>query len=732
MPEQFHHFSIERDERGIVTVWFDAAGSPVNLFSDDVFAELARIVDDLEQTTPRLVVFRSKKPSGFLAGADVRRIAQIATPDEARAAIEAGWKLFDRINRLPALAVIHGVCLGGGLEFALACRHRIARDDASTRMGLPETQLGLIPGWGGTLRLPRLVGVRAALRMILEGSKISALEAERNGLIDRAIPAENFEQGVEKFIADLLAGKPIDARTQGLYGALLDGTWFGRHLVFREARKAILNRAAHYPALSAAIAAVKAGQQRSAAVGVQAEREGFARLLFSDTARSLLDLFFEREKAVKVSTWVSREESSAKERTNIRRVAVVGGGVMGSGIAQLAALSGYEVVLKELTPELAQAGMKRIEELTVDAVKKGIVSRSEAEARLRTVTHTSEWGPLQNADLVIEAVVERDDVKRALFSELGRQLPPEAILTTNTSSLTVGRVCEPASNQLRTAGLHFFNPVHRMQLVEVVRGPETDSRTVGALVEFVRKLGKVPVVVADGPGFLVNRVLFPYLDEAVRMLEAGFLTNTIDRAAVSFGMPMGPLELLDQVGLDVAAEVARSLQVTSNDPSPTPARLSEMAKSGFLGRKSGSGFYHWKNGRRRQPNHRGESSITYEDRSMKSGAAGPGALSFLQQRLLYPMVNEAAHCLELGTADASWIVDLAMVLGTGFAPYLGGPLRAADHWGIKQVVADMDRLHRACGDRFEPCALLREMSRNGRSFYPMTEHASAVSASMGS
>ena len=428
---------------------------------------------------------------------------------------------------------------------------------------------------------------------------------------------------------------------------------------------------------------------------------------------------------------MSREESSAKERTNIRRVAVVGGGVMGSGIAQLAALSGYEVVLKELTPELARVGMKRIEELTVDAVKKGIVSRGEAEARLRTVTQTSEWGPLQNADLVIEAVVERDDVKRAVFSELSRQLPPEAILTTNTSSLTVGRVCEPASNQTRTAGLHFFNPVHRMQLVEVVRGPETDSRTVGALVEFVRKLGKVPVVVADGPGFLVNRVLFPYLDEAVRMLEAGFLTTTIDRAAVSFGMPMGPLELLDQVGLDVAAEVARSLQVASNDPSPTPVRLSEMVKSGFLGRKSGSGFYHWKNGRRRQPTHRGESSITYEDRSMKSGAGGPGALSFLQQRLLYPMVNEAAHCLELGTADAPWVVDLAMVLGIGFAPYLGGPLRAADHWGIKQVVADMDRLHRACGDRFEPCASLREMSRNGRSFYPMTEHASAVSASMG-
>jgi 3-hydroxyacyl-CoA dehydrogenase/enoyl-CoA hydratase/3-hydroxybutyryl-CoA epimerase len=625
--------------------------------------------------------------------------------------------------------VIEGVCLGGGLEFALACRHRVARDDSSTKLGLPEIQLGLIPGWGGTQRLPRLIGVRAALRMILEGNKVSAKEAAKMGLVDSAFSPETFESQLSEYLSKLLAGNRARRVGKGATDVLLDGTWLGRHFVFREAHRAIAKKAKHYPALPAALAAIKAGVQRSRKKGMALEREGFVNLLFTDTARNLIELFFQRERAGKIATWAKVERSQLPA---VKRVAVLGGGIMGSGIAQLAALSGYDVVLKELNAELAAAGMKRVESLMDEAVRKGVMRSDEARARLGAITPTTEWEPIQNADLAIEAVVEREGVKREIFTQLGQRLRPEAILATNTSSLTVARVAEPASGQQRVGGLHFFNPVHKMQLVEVVRGPDTDSRTVGTLVDFVRRLGKTPVVVADGPGFLVNRILFPYLDEAIRLLDAGFSTQAIDRAATSFGMPMGPLELFDHVGLDVAAEVARSLHGLSTDPSPTPEWVSAMVQNGLLGRKSGHGFYAWTDGRRGQPSHWGEHVPTHRTRPHDEDAKNEAGLTLLQQRLLYPMVNEAAHCLETGVADAPWVVDLAMVLGTGFAPFTGGPLRAADSWGIRQVVGDLEKLHRACGDRFEPCPMLREMRREGRRFYPeasLLHHVPAHAAS---
>ncbi len=440
-----------------------------------------------------------------------------------------------------------------------------------------------------------------------------------------------------------------------------------------------------------------------------AERTAFIHLLFTETARNLIELFFRRERAGKPSTWVQVEKGKLPA---VRRVAVLGAGTMGAGIAQLAALQGYEVILKEINVDLASAGMKRVESLMDEAVKKGVVSREEAEARLSVITATSDWVPLNYADLAIEAVVEREEIKRQVFRELGDRLAPTAILATNTSSLTVDRVTSTAAYSGRIGGLHFFNPVHKMQLVEVVRGHDTDRRTIGMLVEFVRRLGKVPVVVADGPGFLVNRILFPYLDEAVRLLGEGYSVSTIDRAAVQFGMPMGPLQLLDQVGLDIAADVARSLIVDRGNSSPTPDRLAAMVRRGWLGKKSGQGFYIYSNGHLGRPSRwdlGGPSSPRVADHSRDKSPLG---LNLLQRRLIFPMVNESAHCLETSVADSAWVIDLAMVLGTGFAPFRGGPLRAVDTWGIRQVVEEMEHLD------FEPCPLLKEMASDGQRFYP--------------
>jgi 3-hydroxyacyl-CoA dehydrogenase / enoyl-CoA hydratase / 3-hydroxybutyryl-CoA epimerase len=701
MSDGFQHLQLERDSRGVATVTFDVQGSPMNIFNEEVFRDLQRAVEQLEREPPRAVVFRSAKASGFMAGADVHRIRGLTSESEVRTVLTAGHELFDRVERLPCptVAVIHGPCLGGGLEFALACRHRVARDDAQTKIGLPEVMLGLIPGWGGTQRLPRVVGLRQSLRMILEGSNLSASKAAAAGLIDLAAPANDFDGAVNRFVDERLAGRSVRRPTRGLLGTLLEGTSPGRAIVFRTARKKSAKRGRDYPALPAALRAIEAGFRGSRADGLAAERDEFARVVFTPTARNLIDVFLHRERARKPATWVAKDHAPAP----VRKVAVVGAGVMGAGIAQLVALNGIPVALKDINDEIVANGMKRIETLTTEAVTKRIISREEATTALRHITPTSDWAPLANVDLVIEAVVEREDVKREVFRQLAELVGHATVLASNTSALSVSRLDHGISHPGRVAGLHFFNPVHRMQLVEVVRAQNTNDETVAALVDFVRKLGKVPVVVADSPGFLVNRVLFPYLDEAVRLVIEGISGRTVDEAAKQFGMPMGPLELLDQIGIDIAADVAKTFAASVSDPGPVPARFAEMVKDGALGKKAGRGFYEYPKGDRGEP-------TRWATAEASNGKNDPAQI---EKRLIYPMINEAAKCLQEGVVSDAWAIDLAMVLGTGFAPFRGGPLRTADALGLANVVHDLEALRKSHGSRFEPAALLRTKAADG-------------------
>ncbi len=705
-----HHLRLDRDARGVATVTFDVHGTPFNVFNDEVIGELRAVVEEFERDMPRLVVFRSGKASGFFAGADVNRIQRLETADEVRAVIDAGHEVFDRIERLPCptIAVIHGPCLGGGLEFALACRHRIARDDGSTKLGLPEVTLGLIPGWGGTQRLPKLVGLRQALRIILEGANLNASKAAEEGLVDLAASPATFDAEVNTFIDDRLAARSVRKPTQGLLDTLLDGTWPGHAVVLATARRRIEQRGHDYPALPAALRAIEAGYKTPGAAGFEAEREEFVRVVFTPVARNLIGLFFQRERARKPSTWVRGTKPASTQKA-----AVVGAGTMGAGIAQLLAFNGIPVVLKDINDEIVSGGMKKIESLTADAVKKGLLTREAGNAVLQNITPTSAWEPLAGCDLVIEAVVEREDIKRTVFKELAERLSPTTVLASNTSALSVSRIAETTPNSERVAGLHFFNPVHKMQLVEVVRGKASNDATIATLVELVRKLGKVPVVVADSPGFLVNRTLFPYLDEAVRLVIEGVPGAEVDRAAVRFGMPMGPLELLDQIGVDIAADVAKTFAALSHDPGPAPARFTEMVKAGALGKKSGHGFYDYRHDRRGKPT----TWATPKHPHSFGTNEHAGELSELQKRLMYPMINEAAKCLEAGVVGEAWVVDLAMVLGTGFAPFRGGPLRTADSLGVSRLVHELDALRSEHGDRFEPAALLRTMTEEGRGFY---------------
>jgi 3-hydroxyacyl-CoA dehydrogenase/enoyl-CoA hydratase/3-hydroxybutyryl-CoA epimerase len=385
---------------------------------------------------------------------------------------------------------------------------------------------------------------------------------------------------------------------------------------------------------------------------------------------------------------------------------------MGAGIAQLVALNGIPVVVKDVNDEIVASGMKKIELLTTKAANKGVLSRDAAESLLRNVTPTSAWEPLAGAGLVIEAVVEREDVKRDVFRQLAERLGPSAVLATNTSALSVSRIAETTPNPPRVAGLHFFNPVHKMHLVEVVRGRSTNDETVATLVELVRRLGKVPVVVADSPGFLVNRILFPYLDEAVRVtIQTG--SPVADSEAVAFGMPVGPLNLLDQIGIDIAADVSKTFGALARDPGPTPARFAEMVKDGALGKKAGRGFYdHSKSAN--SPT-RWASDSTKPDVGREP--VPPGELSAIQKRLIYPMINEAAKCLESGVVAEAWVVDFAMVLGAGFAPFRGGPLRMADALGLSRIVGELEALRREHGERFEPATLLKAKADEGGGFY---------------
>lgn len=715
--DTFRNLRVERDKPGVMTVVIDVLGRSINVLDEGLLRDLAAVVMSIENDrTVNLVVFRSGKESGFLAGADVKRLQEIDSREEAEMVLSAGQELFGRIARLPMLtvAVIHGPCLGGGLELALACGFRVACDDGATRLGLPETQLGVIPGWGGTQRLPRLVGLEAALRMILEGQRLPAARALTLGLIDMMAPPERFEQAVEAFLTDRLAGKPVRRPKRRLLARLRDDSWPGRQLVFHVARKKMGRRAQQYPALGAAIHAIETGLARGLERGLAMEREEFCRVLFTPACRNLLEVFFQRERARKPATWSGGGDGAAQE---VKMLAVIGAGVMGSGIAQLAAYQGLSVVLKDIRQDIVDQGLARVASLMHDAVRGGSLTADEAKRRYEAVTGAADFEAVARADVAVEAVVERLDVKQQVFRELDGRLPHEALITSNTSALPISDLALATGRPAQVAGLHFFNPVHRMMLVEVVRSKLTSDQTVATLVELVCKLGKVPIVVAEAPGFLVNRILFPYLDEAVRLVCEGVAVDEVDREAERFGMFMGPLELLDQVGIDIAADVARTLESRGAGESPTPQHFQKLIDRGRLGKKSGAGFYTYRKGRKHAvaaatEKHAGTPRLPPPVQFANGELTGG-----IVQRLALAVINASAQCLADEIVHEPWIVDLAMVLGTGFAPFRGGPLRLADAWGIERVVTALERLAETCGPRFATSALLCKMRQQGTTFH---------------
>ncbi|WP_437230619.1 3-hydroxyacyl-CoA dehydrogenase NAD-binding domain-containing protein [Planctomicrobium sp. SH661] len=698
------NFKVSVDERKVLTATLDVPGRPVNVFDDSVLKDLYQIVvyaRDNAHSGVEMLVFRSGKPAGFLAGADIHRLQNIRNEEEAEWILRQGQDLFNSLEELsiPTLAVIHGACVGGGLEFVMSCRYRLAVNDPSTKLGLPEVKLGLIPAWGGTQRLPKKAGLMQALPMMLEGKLVPAEKAARIGLVDATIPAHRVDEAVNRFIEDRLAGRPLTRKSRTWTQWILEGTAFGRRIVIRKARQSTAKLSLQYPALKKIIDVTEVGldSPEVTAAGLQAEREAFTKLLLGPVAPNLINIFMDQEKAKKGSTWTRDVEPLP-----VKKIAVIGAGTMGAGIAQLAASRGYDVILQDIKEEFVNRGMDTIRGLFSKAVEKKAMSQSDADESLARLQPRVNWGPSDDVDLMVEAIIERLDVKETLFKEADERLPARAVLASNTSALPVNEMAKFTSRPEHVAGLHFFNPVHKMPLVEVVRAPGTSDETIATLVAVSKKLGKVPIVVRQSPGFLVNRILFPYLDEAARLAVEGYSAKEIDKAAKKFGMPMGPIELLDVVGIDVALDVSKTLSPLAMQATPSPELFEKLSQAGHKGQKTGQGFYIWTDGKRGEPAEQPQVPNATRPQPVADWVIGGETFDHLQQRLMLSMINEARKCLAEQVVREAWMVDLGMVLGTGFSPFRGGPMQCIQRWGEDEVINRLKLLQQTYGERFEP------------------------------
>jgi 3-hydroxyacyl-CoA dehydrogenase / enoyl-CoA hydratase / 3-hydroxybutyryl-CoA epimerase len=712
---QSPNLRVERDDVNLATLWLDVQGQRYNLLNKSVLDELDQAITAVraEKELAGLVI-RSAKETGFLAGADIQGFTKLANPDDAQAMSAHGQGVFGRLvdlsASLPTTALVEGPCLGGGLELALACTFRLAVDRSDTQMGLPEVELGLLPGWGGTQRLPRLIGLERALQVILGGKRLNARQAKEWGLADRVLdPAETSQVLAKVGLNAISDGRiPLANRPPRTWRQrLLESNPLGRKLIVGGTERLLRRKVPDdMPAPKEALEAVKVGLSKGMEAGLAFERAAAGRLATTPACRNLVGLFLRREAARKLPA-----ELRDKAAVTVRKVGVVGAGTMGAGIAQLAAVKGFAVVVQEANVDALQKGILRVGQLVEQAIKRRVLTEEEARQRLGQVKFTSKWEGFDDVDLVVEAVFEDPGVKRTVFHELESRTPATAVLATNTSSLLVGRFQEGLLHPGRFGGLHFFNPVHKMPLVEVIRGGQTDDGTAAVLAQFAASLGKTPALVKDGPGFLVNRILIPYLNEAVLLVAEGMGTAEVDGVMRRFGMPMGPLELLDQVGLDVAAHINESIRPALAGRFADGRAFEQMAKDrGWLGQKSGKGFYQYR-GSSKAVNAEAEAALrSAGDKGLL--AALPPAVRQRQarDRMVLLMVNEASRCLSEGVIDRADNLDLAMVLGTGWAPHRGGPLSYARDRGVAEVVKALGELAGRHGPRVEPHPGLKDMA----------------------
>ena len=719
-PEQWTNCSL-RMENDVAWVTIDVPGAKVNMLSSAVMADLSQVVDALAKRAARVAVFRSAKTDVFIAGADLQELRNIRSPDDARAKAKAGQDLFDRVAglRMITIALIDGACLGGGLEFALACKHRIVTDAPKTSLGLPEVTLGILPGWGGTQRLPRRIGLLAAMDMILNGKPVDGKKAYKLGLADLVV-AREFLDELPAFITKLDAAKSnqlLDrTRPHGLAAVmewLMTGNPLGKALIFAKTRKILAAKAAGMDAPPTALDVIKrtwSGRGPRSVPGLKllTESEGFSSLAGSEASRCLVDSFLAGESLKK--EWAPAKGTKLPE---ITQAGVLGAGVMGGGIAWLCANFGLSVRLKDLTWAALGKGWKAADACNRALVKLRKMTPNEASMRMQRISGAVDWRGFSGCDAVIEAVIEDLAVKRKVLADLETRIAPTALIASNTSSLSIAAMASALKNPERFVGLHFFNPVNRMPLVEVVAGAATSTGTVQAAVGLARRLGKTPVVVQDCPGFLVNRILLPYLNEAAFLIGEGADPLMLDVALKEFGMPMGPCALIDAIGIDTGAKVVHLLEQGYGERMAAAPLLGHLAaQPGMLGTKGGKGFLLYKDGKEDGPNPEIPHIIGELRRHLKMEVRFPTRREMVE-RCILAMVNESARCLSEGVVGRAAWLDLAMLMGTGFPAWRGGPLHYADSLGARAVVERLRALEAEHGARFAPAPILIAMAQRG-------------------
>lgn len=666
--KNYNNWKVDEDNDGIVWLHLDKADSKTNVLSASVLEELADLLHNYSQSPPKGLIILSDKESGFIAGADVKEFNTFNTEDEARAAIERGHAIMNRLEALPCptVAVLHGYTLGGGMELALACRYRVADDDFGTKLGLPEVKLGIHPGFGGTVRCLERVGPLQGMDMMLTGRNLSVRAAKKIGLVDYAVPRRHLRDAARQCILNPPKQKPLPLWMRWLNHPRVR-PWLAKVFIKKVSQRV---RRAHYPAPYALIDLWQHYASDHEKM-LQEEAASVARLITGKTAQNLIRVFMLQEQL---------KGLGRLEGYQPKHVHVVGGGIMGGDIAAWCAMQGLNVTIQDQRPESLAAALQRAYGL----YKKRLKQTRRINAAMDRLMPDINGHGLVKADIVIEAIFEDVEVKRQLFREIEPKLKADALIATNTSSIPLEQLAEALNKPERLVGLHFFNPVAMMPLVEIVHGQQTSDDTRDKASAFAKTISRLPLPVTSSPGFLVNRVLMPYLIEAVTLADEGVPLKAIDQSATDFGMPMGPIELADTVGLDICLKVAEILSQDMNIE--VPKILQDKVSQKQLGKKTGSGFYKFKKGKPVKPN-------------VEKNYTAP---TDLQDRMIMRMLNEIVACLRDGVVDNSDLADAGIIFGTGFAPFRGGPVHYIHDRGAEQLHKLLENLTHLYGERFQP------------------------------
>ncbi|EOD9422622.1 fatty acid oxidation complex subunit alpha FadJ [Vibrio campbellii] len=697
-------FSLKIDEQNIAWLAIDVPNEKMNTLQAAFADEMKEIFAQLKDTSGvKGMIIHSLKPDNFVAGADVRMLEACTTASEAEALAKQGQDLFQQLSDLPypVVAAIHGPCLGGGLELALACDYRVCTDSDKTRLGLPEVQLGLLPGSGGTQRLPRLIGLLPSLDLILTGKQLRAKKAKKLGVVDACVP-ETVLLDVAKMHVE--KGKKKGKQKQSTKEKLMSGSGLGRKFVFEQAAKKTNEKTrGNYPATVAILEVIQHGLEKGFAQGQELEAKRFGELVMSSESKALRSIFF-------ATTEMKKENGAEAEPATVNKVGVLGGGLMGAGISHVSvAKAKVPVRIKDVSNDGVLNALNYNYKLFEKQRKRRIISKAGLQSKMLQLSGGIDFTSFNHIDVVIEAVFEDLDLKQAMVADIEANAKPETIFATNTSSLPIHKIAEKADRPENIVGLHYFSPVEKMPLVEVIPHETTSEETISTVVALAKKQGKTPIVVKDKAGFYVNRILAPYMNEAAHILLANEPIEQLDGALLDFGFPVGPITLLDEVGVDIGAKIMPILVNELGERFKGPDVFDTLLNDGRKGRKTGKGFYTYK-GKKKEVDKSVYKLLNLTPESKLSD-------NDIALRCVLPMLNEAVRCLDDGIIRSPRDGDIGAIFGIGFPPFLGGPFRYMDQFGLKELVEKMNEFASKYGDRYAPCDGLLTRAGEGRNFY---------------